>query len=57
MEFRFSRGYCRDKGLRKVYWAVGLVRGHLAVRRWLDLNEDIQISKLWKDFDHKGLGK
>ena len=49
--------YCRDEGPRKVYWAVSLVRGHLAVRGRLDLNKDVQINKLWKDFGHKGLRK
>ena len=37
--------------LRNVYWIVGLVREQL------DINEDKQISKLWKDSGHKGLGK
>ena len=53
----FIYNICRDEGPRKVYWAVGLVQGHLAIRGRLDLNKDIQISKLWKDFSHKGLGK
>ena len=42
----YMQPYCRDEGPRKVYWAVGLVRGHLAVRGWLDLNKDVQINKL-----------
>ena len=53
----FIYNICRDEGPKKVYWVVGLVQGHLAVRGRLDLNEDIQISKWWKDFGHKSLGK
>ena len=53
----FIYNICRDEGPKKVYWAIGLVQGHLVVRGRLDLNEDIQISKWWKDFGHKGLGK
>ena len=25
--------YCRDKGPKSIYWAVGLVRGHLVGSR------------------------
>ena len=38
------KGYCRDEGPKNVYLDVGLVRGHLTIQGWLDLNEDIQIS-------------
>ena len=40
-----------------VYWAMGLVRGHLIVRERLDIGEDMQISRLWRDSGHKGLGR
>ena len=36
---------------------MGLVRGHLAIQGQLDINENVQISKLWKDSGHKGLGE
>ena len=51
------KDYCRDEGPRNVYWVVGFVREHLVIQGWLDLNEDIQMSKLWKYFGHQGLGK
>ena len=48
---------CRSDRFNNVYWAMGLVRGHLAIQGQLDINENVQISKLWKDSGHKGLGE
>ena len=39
---------CRDERPRNIYWAVGLVRGHLVVRGQVDVSEEVQISELWK---------
>ena len=43
-----------DEGTRRVYWAVGLIRGHLVVRGYVGFNGKVPISKLWKDFGRKG---
>ena len=40
-----------------VYWAVGLVQGHLIVQGQVDVSKEVQISELWKDPGHEGLGK
>ena len=38
-----------------VYWPVGLIQGHLAVRGYVGFNGKVPIGELWKDFGHKGL--
>ena len=35
---------------------MGYVRGHQVARGQVDINENVQISKLWKKFGCKGLG-
>ena len=47
----------RDERPRNVYWAMGLVRGHLTIRGQVDVSEEVQISELWKDSGHEGLGR
>ena len=51
------RGYCRDERPMNVYWAVGLVLGHLIVRGYVDVSKEVQISELWKDLGHESLGR
>ena len=36
---------------------VGLVREHLIVRGQVDVSKEVQISELWKDLGHEGLGR
>ena len=38
-----------------VLFPVGLVQGNLIVRGQLDISDDVQINRLWKDSGHKGL--
>ena len=38
-----------------VSFPVGLIRGHLIVWEQLDISDDVQINRLWKDSGHKGL--
>ena len=38
-----------------VSFPVGLVQGNLIVRGQLDISDDVQINRLWKDSGHKGL--
>ena len=36
---------------------MSLVRGHLVIRGQVDVSKEVQISELWKDPDHEGLGR
>ena len=37
------RGYCRDKEPNNICWALGLVRGHFAVRGQINSNEYVRL--------------
>ena len=45
------RQSCRGERPKNAYWAVGFVREQL------DVSEDVQISRLWRDFGREGLGR
>ena len=40
-----------------VYWAVGLVQGHIIVRGEVNVSKKVHISELWKDPGHESLGR
>ena len=37
------RGCCRDKGSKNICWALGLVRGHFAIRGQINSNEYVRL--------------
>ena len=43
--------YCRDKGPKSIYWAVGLVRGCLVVQGQINDNEDVRIKTPRASYD------
>jgi len=50
---RISRGYCRDGRPRRVYWAIGPVRGHSILRGRVNASVGVQASEWVKGFGFK----
>ena len=50
---RISRGYCRDGRPRRVYWAIGPVRGHSILRGRVDASVGAQASEWVKGVGFK----
>ena len=51
---RISRGYCRDDRPRNVYWVIGPVQRHLAVRGQVNINVEVRANEWRKVFGHEG---
>ena len=46
-----------DEGPRNIDWTMGLILGHLIVQGQVNVSKEVQISELWKDPSHEGLGR
>ena len=54
---RILRGYCRDDRPKNVYWVMGHVRRHLAVRGQVNINVEVCANEWRKVFGHEGSGR
>ena len=53
---RILRGYCRDGRLKRIYWALGPVRGYLIIQGQVDASMGVQESEWAKGSSFKVLG-